>query len=210
VKKLIIYGAGGLGREVKSMLSQCVESYQLIGFLDDGVISGKAVEGIPVLGGVSWLATCPADTFLILAIGNPKTKRAVLDQIKPEWNISFANLQHQRAVVQSQDHITIGVGSILGAGCVLTTGISIGRHVLINLNATLGHDSSVGDCTSIMPNVSIAGQVMIGHSVMIGSGANIINQVSIGDGALIGAGSVVNHDIAAGTTAAGVPARSIK
>jgi sugar O-acyltransferase (sialic acid O-acetyltransferase NeuD family) len=209
MKKLIIYGAGGLGREVKSMLSQCVESYQLIGFLDDGV-SEKTIEGIPVLGGVSWLATCPTDTSLILAIGNPKAKRAVLDQIKPEWRVSYATLQHARAVIQSVDRVKIGAGSILGAGCVLTTGISIGQHVLINLNATIGHDSIVGDCTSIMPNVSIAGQVTIGHTVLIGSGANVINQVSIGDGAQIGAGSVVNHDIAAGATAAGVPARAIK
>jgi sugar O-acyltransferase (sialic acid O-acetyltransferase NeuD family) len=210
VKKLIIYGAGGLGREVKSMLGQCVESYQLVGFLDDGVVSGKAVEGIPILGGVNWLATCPTDTFLILAIGNPKTKKTVLDQVKPEWNISFATLQHQRAVVQSQDQVVIGAGTILGAGCVLTTGISVGRHVLINLNTTIGHDTEVGDCTSVMPNVSIAGEVKIGKAVMIGSGANLINQVKIGDGAVIGAGSVVNHDIAAGATAAGVPARSIK
>jgi sugar O-acyltransferase (sialic acid O-acetyltransferase NeuD family) len=210
VKKLIVYGAGGLGREIKSMLTQCTVQYQLIGFLDDGLPQGSVVDGVPVMGGVNWLANCPQDVRVVIAIGDPKTKQKVLDQVKSNWKVEFATLQHNRSVVQNTDTVQIGRGSVLCAGSVLTTGIIVGDHVLINLNATIGHDSVIGDCSSIMPNASIAGEVRMGKGVMIGSGANVINRMNIGDDAIIGAGSVVNHDVAAGATAAGVPARSIK
>jgi sugar O-acyltransferase (sialic acid O-acetyltransferase NeuD family) len=210
VKKLIIYGAGGLGREVKSMLSQCINPFMLIGFLDDGRPAGTTVEDIPVLGGVEWLSNCPSDVQVVLAIGDPKTKANVVSQIKPGWHIQFATIIHARATIQALELVTIGPGSIVGAGSVLTTGITIGDHVLINLNVTVGHDTVIGDCSSIMPGVSIAGEVTLGRAVMIGSGADVINQIRIGDQAVIGAGSVVNHDIPAGSTAAGVPARVIK
>jgi UDP-2-acetamido-3-amino-2,3-dideoxy-glucuronate N-acetyltransferase len=41
----------------------------------------------------------------------------------------------------------------------------------------------------------------------IGSGAVIMGGVTIGEGALVGAGAVVTHDVPAGATVAGVPAR---
>ena len=197
MKKLMIYGAGGLGREVKSMLSQCTESFELIGFLDDGCEAGKIVEGIPVLGGLTGLSKYSHDVHVVLAIGDPKVKAEVLRQIKPEWNVQYATIIHNRATIQALEFVQIGVGSIIAAGSVLTTGIRVGAHVLINLNVTVGHDSVIGECSSIMPGVSIAGEVALGREVMIGSGADIINRIRIGDQAIIGAGSVVNHDIPA-------------
>jgi acetyltransferase-like isoleucine patch superfamily enzyme len=45
------------------------------------------------------------------------------------------------------------------------------------------------------------------RNASIGSGAVIMAGVTIGAGALVGAGAVVTHDVAYGTTVAGVPAR---
>ncbi len=44
----------------------------------------------------------------------------------------------------------------------------------------------------------------------IGSGAVILCGVTIGEGAMIGAGAVVTHDVPAGATVAGVPARLMR
>jgi maltose O-acetyltransferase len=49
--------------------------------------------------------------------------------------------------------------------------------------------------------------VRIGRNVWIGAGAIILPGVSVGDDALLGAGSVVTHDVPAGATAYGNPAR---
>ena len=205
----MIYGAGGLGREVKSMLNSTTEQFELTGFLDDGVATGSLIENVKVLGGLSWLNSCPHDVFVVIAIGNPKIKSELVRRIHPEWKIKFATIIHNRAIIQNTETVDIGIGSIVCAGSVLTTGIKIGMHVLINLNTTIGHDTIVGDCTSIMPGVNLAGHVFVGNNVLIGSGANIINDIRIGSRAMIGAGSVVNHAIPESVTAVGVPARVI-
>jgi len=44
----------------------------------------------------------------------------------------------------------------------------------------------------------------------IGSSAVILCGLTIGEGARIGAGAVVTHDVPAGATVAGVPARRLK
>lgn len=210
MKKLVIYGAGGLGLEVKSMLAGLTESYKLIGFLDDAVGAGQEIEGAPVLGGVEWLKANALLAEVVVAIGNPAIKQKVVQQINGFKNIRYATLIHARAVVQNLATVKIGIGSILGAGSVLTTAIELGNHVLINLNATVGHGTIIGDFSSIMPGVNLAGNVSIGAGVLVGSGANILNGKQVGVNAIIGAGSVVNHDVAANATAVGVPARVIK
>jgi UDP-2-acetamido-3-amino-2,3-dideoxy-glucuronate N-acetyltransferase len=47
------------------------------------------------------------------------------------------------------------------------------------------------------------------HRASIGSGAVIMGGVRIGAQALVGAGAVVTHDVLAGETVAGVPARAL-
>jgi serine O-acetyltransferase len=49
----------------------------------------------------------------------------------------------------------------------------------------------------------------IGRGVYVTSGASILGDISVGDFAKIGAGAVVEHDVPAGCTAVGVPARLV-
>ena len=207
---LIIYGAGGFGREVKSMLPYCSLPFDLVGFLDDGVKAGSSVDEVQVLGGISWLESNTNEVDMVIAMGNPKIKARIAKDLQKFQHVHFPVLIHERSHVQDMEGTRIGQGSIICAGVVLTTSIHIGDHVLINLNATVGHDTTVGNFTSIMPGVNLAGNVTLGNEVMVGSGANIINKIKVGNFTTIGAGSVVNHDIPAASTAAGVPARVIR
>ncbi len=50
----------------------------------------------------------------------------------------------------------------------------------------------------------------IGDNVFIGAGARVLGGIQVGDGAIIGANAVVIHDLPAGATAVGVPARIIR
>jgi len=93
---------------------------------------------------------------------------------------------------------------------------SIGTSVFLD-HATgiiIGARSVIGDDVTILQNVTIGRKPdnpsrapRIGRGVLMSSGASVIGDVSIGDFAKIGAGAVVTHDVPAGCTAVGVPAR---
>lgn len=206
-KPLYIFGAGGFGREVLSMI-KAFDGWEAKAFIDDGVSRGTLIKGLKVIGGIDVIRDLPAEAAVILAVGDPTAKQKLSAAITRP--IHFPVLIHPSAVIQDTTSVQIGAGSIIGAGAVLTTDILIGSHVLINLNATIGHDSRVGSCTSIMPGVNIAGEVSIGDAVLLGAGCNIRNRVRIGNHAKVGMGSVVLRDVQDSQTVVGVPARPIR
>jgi sugar O-acyltransferase (sialic acid O-acetyltransferase NeuD family) len=207
-KKLAIYGAGGLGREVLSMLKALPE-WEVTGFYDDGKVSDEAIGNVRVLGAMKELQMTTEDTNVVIAIGNPKIKRQLVERLISNPCIHFPILIHPHALILDAASVKIGHGSIITAGVILTTDIQIGAHVLVNLNCTVGHDVDIGDYSSVMPGANIAGEVKTGKAVMIGSGANVLNGICVGDQSRIGAGAVVTKDVKDNTTMVGVPARPI-
>lgn len=202
---ILIYGAGGLGKEVLSWV-RTLNHFEPIGFIDDGVKKGTFVKGIKVLGGVDFLNSYSPPVNMVLAVGDPSTKAMLVKMIDPS-RVYFPVLIHPSVIIQDEGAVSIAGGSIISAGCILTTDISIGAHVLVNLNTTIGHESSIGDFTSIMPGSNIAGGVKIEEGVLVGSGTNIMNGLHVGAYSKIGMGSVVISNVVSKTTVAGVPAR---
>lgn len=202
---LLIYGAGGLGREVLSLLSDNAQ-WEPVGFIDDGLPKGSVVKGIKVLGGVETVNMSKEKIALVLAIGDPVAKASIRSGISNVY-VHFPVLRHSSVILQDAGSIQIGEGSILTAGVIITTDVTLGRHVLINLNTTIGHSTHVGNYTSIMPGVNVAGDVKIEEGVFIGAGANIINEVTLGQRCKIGMGAAVIQDVQAGVTVVGVPAK---
>jgi sugar O-acyltransferase (sialic acid O-acetyltransferase NeuD family) len=207
-KPIAVFGAGGLGREVMALLKTLPE-WKAIGYFDDGIEKGTRIGSHEVLGSKEELLRWSDKIGVVLAIGDPLVKKQLSEYLKPAHQLSFPALIHPQALIMDTSCV-IGDGSILTAGCILTTQIQIGEHVLINLNATIGHDSVIGNFSSIMPGANVAGAVEIGEAVLIGSGANVLSEVKIGNGSVIGAGAVVNHSVGDHVTAVGIPARAIK
>lgn len=209
--KIAIYGCSGFGFEIKSLINQINQDspkYIFLGFFDDGYKKGDELNGQKILGGINDLNQIDFNLNVVFAIGNPKIKKHLSQQINNK-NISHPVLIHPSAIL-STDRLDIGEGTIITANNVITVNVNIGEHVLINWGCTIGHDSIIGSFSSIMPSVNVSGEVKIGEGVFCGTGTKIINQTNIGDYSTIGAGAVVNNDIPKKCTAVGIPAKPIK
>ena len=84
-----------------------------------------------------------------------------------------------------------------GYGLVVHESAVIGSDCTLRHGTTIGNRRESDDCP------------VIGDRVDIGCSSVIIGRIKIGDNAKIGAGSVVLHDVPAGCTVAGTPARPV-
>ncbi|KAA9349705.1 acetyltransferase [Larkinella humicola] len=212
-KKIAIYGAGGFGREVLMLIRQInqftSDQWDFVGFYDDGIETGTLVNGYPVLGGIADLNQLNQPIGIVIAIGNPTTKKKIVVGLQTA-NVYYPILIHPSVSVNDDQQIKIGEGTIICTGTILTVNIRVGQHVILNLNCTVGHDTRIENYCSFMPAVNLSGEVLVEEGVYIGTGATVINQVIIGQNTTVGAGAVIVKSLPANCTAVGAPAKPIK
>lgn len=212
MKDIAIYGAGGFGREVLSLIkdiNKLKPTWNFIGFFDDGCSCSEIINGYPVLGNIQTLNAWDSPLSIVIAIGTPNVKQVVLEKINND-KIDYPSIIHPSVIIGDSDYVKIGKGCIICAGNIITTNIEIKDFVIINLCCTIGHDTVINDYSAFMPSCNISGEVIIGRGVYCGTGAKIINQVSIGEYSIIGAGAVVAKNQPGNCTIVGVPAKVIK
>ncbi|MDR0227609.1 MAG: acetyltransferase [Flavobacteriaceae bacterium] len=211
MKKIAIIGAGGFGREVKTIIdsiNKITPIYEFIGFYDDGKEKGTMINNYPILGGINDINTTQEDLSVVLAIADPKTKKKIISLISNP-KVTYPNIISPKAEI-SEDFVVMGQGNIICSGTIITCNIEIKDFVILNLMCTVGHDTVIGSYASFMPSVNISGEVIIEEGVYVGTGAKIINLLEIGAYTIVGAGAVVAKTLPAKCTAVGIPAKPIK
>lgn len=207
--RYIIFGVGGFGREVLTCMVDAfkgtgIDINNSIFFMDENPkYEGQVINGIKVLG----LDELNLQTDeVIIAVGDPKTRQLIVEKLPSETK--YFSIIHPSAIISKW--VTIGKGSIITAGCILTCNIEIGNHCHLNLNTTIGHDCIIGDYFTTAPAVNISGACNIGDNVYFGTSASIRQGLEIKSNVTIGMGAIVVKNIEEEGVYIGNPAKKLK
>ena len=206
MKKLLIVGAGGFGREMYAWAAQhpdCGQVWTLAGFLDDNVEAlqpfGSFAPVLPAAGHQP-----ASENVYLCGLGLPLVKEKVISPLL-KAGAEFITFVHPTALVGAR--VSLGQGVVLCPGAILSADITVGDFAMVNLNSTIGHDASLGAWTTLSAQCDITGHVKVADRVFMGSRATIIPGKTIGSRAILGAGAVVISDVPANVTVVGNPAR---
>lgn len=213
MKDIVIYGAGGFGREVACLLkrinNEVEPTWNLLGFFDDGVEAGISNEYGKVLGNINTLNSWDKPLSVVFAIGSPKIIELLFNKVDNP-NIDFPNIIAPDTLFLDRENVRMGQGNVICSRCLISCNIEIGNFNTLNGYITVGHDSTIGDFNSIMPTVKISGGVTIGKRNFLGVNSVILQYKAIGNDTIIGASSVVLRNTKDGATYVGNPAKKIE
>lgn len=206
-KKIIIIGAGSLGRMAASILVDN-EDYDMnnIAFLDDNITPGQKVLDFIVLGkpeDLKFVDTDACTLDFVIGIANNKIRKTVAELYK---NLNFVNVIHKNASISK--YAKLGLGNIILPHVSVDPDAIIENHVVINKNSTIGHNVTLCDYSQACPGTNLGGH--IGKGVFLGLGCIVLPDIRIGHNSVIGAGAVVNKDIPANCVAVGIPCKPVR
>ncbi len=206
MSSLLVVAAGGLAREALAVVALTGQYDEVRVLDDDRRLWGSSVSGHPVVGGLDLVPEFDDHEVLVCA-GSGAARRALVERLtlagvpEPRW----ATLIHPSASVAAG--CSVGAGSIVLAGVVMTADVQVGRHVVLMPQVTLTHDDRVEDFATLCAGVTVGGGVRVGSGAYLGMSASVRNGVRVGRDAVLGMGAALVRDLPDEQTWVGVPAR---
>jgi len=191
----------------QQLMAQGVDPGRLV-FVDDAPTE-ESINDHRVFAYDDFLNEGASDRFVAIAIADGKVREQLAAKCSAD-QVSAWSIRADNVVVM--DDVEIGEGALLSPFVTVTSNIRIGRYFHGNLYSYVEHDCRIGDFVTFAQGVKCNGNVVVEDSAYIGAGA-ILRQgmpgspLRIGRGAVVGMGAVVTHDVAAGVTVVGNPAR---
>ena len=209
MKRLIIVGAGGFGREVlghAQSIPTYTKDFEIYGFLDDNPNAlDRYNYSVPIIGSIEHYTPQKDDRF-VMGIESPQGKLEIAKILK-QRGAEFISLIHPTAEIGH--NVSFGSGCVFCPHSAISCDAHLGDFVTLNSYGVIGHDAILEDGCTISSFVLIAGSVRLGKGVYVGIHGCILPRVQVGDFATVGAGSVVIKNIKSQTTVIGVPARKL-
>lgn len=207
-RDLLIFGVGGMGREtalhvergVRDPKSGLRQPGSVAFVVDDAYWQPGQVMGMDVLARSSVRFE---DHDVIVAVGDSSARASIVGELP--GSTGFPTLLEQSVACHSS--VSLGAGSFVCGGAILTCDIEIGPFALLNIHASVSHDNSVGAFFTASPGARLLGGCTIGDRVFLGAGALVRPGVRIADDVTVGMGAVVVDDLDEPGTYVGNPAR---
>jgi sugar O-acyltransferase (sialic acid O-acetyltransferase NeuD family) len=201
MRKLVIIGASGFGREIAwvvERINRVSPTFDFLGFCDDAEEQRRGEwGGIPLLGLVEGVAARLGRVAFHCAIGNNRARQAVTMRAIAA-GLEPATLVDPSAVIAPDAEV--GKGCYIGIGSVVSTETQLGLGIIVNHHVTVGHGVRIGDFAQLCPGVCVSGGCEIGEGALFGTLAGTIPLKRVGAWATVGAGMVSLRDVEADTT----------
>jgi sugar O-acyltransferase (sialic acid O-acetyltransferase NeuD family) len=203
MKRILILGAGGFGREVLAWARTTFDCAEF-GFLDDNPLAAQDRRlRAPVVATLQAYQPRPDDLFLC-AVGNPAYRRAMSQTIQQRGG-RFGTLVHPTAIVA--EGAELGEGAIICPFVLVSADARVEQGAAVYYHSSVDHDAVIGAWSQVSAHCDITGGAVLGPAVFMGSHASVLPRVKVGEGAVIGAGAIVTRDVPAGVKMIGIPAR---
>lgn len=194
-KRLAIIGTKEFAEQVILFALQTGE-FEFIGYFDDLVEKGTAINGKPVLGKVEDAVELYKKGFfdcIFVGIGYTRfdLREYYYNLLKGE--VPFANIIMPNAFVSNT--ATLGEGVFIGYESTVDAGCVIEDNVFMHGRSHIGHDNVIGAHTYISGTCNTAGFVKIGKRNFIGICVCIADHLTICDDVWIGLACVVAKNI---------------
>lgn len=213
-RRLHIIGTGGFAKETAQLAEAVLRGSkrwdEIVYLCEDDRQVGKHMPFGIVIGTEDLLFADNGQLDVTIGIGLPSVRKRVAEKFGHLSHLRFPNLIHPRAVFDP-NHVRIGVGNLITAGCVFTCDILVGDFNVFNLNTTVGHDAVIGSFNVFNPSCNLSGNVRVGDSCLGGTGSQILETISMSSSTVLGAGAVLVKSVESeGGVYAGVPAKQLK
>ena len=172
MKKLIIIGAGMYGLLVKE-IADSMGCYESISFADDNLdMTNHGDKVFLKLKDIKHLNDSSA--FFIVAIGNSKVRRSILDSLI-ECGANVETLISPYAYVSPS--ATVGEGCIIEPMAVLNTDVVLGSGCIVSAGAVLNHACVCERCVHIDCNATVSGYSRVPEMTKVDCGKVFREQI---------------------------------
>lgn len=209
--KSVIIGAGTYGEVYLAYLQEA--GIEIVGFLDDDPkFIGGSVRGVPVLGGISMMATIKQThgvEAVYCPLGNNKLRVKFLSMAK-EYGLQTPNYIHPSVFISP--NVNVGSNGVyILPRTVIMPWVTIKDYVMMSVNSIVSHHSTLDEGTFLSFGVNFGASIHARKYTYCGISSTIMTGVhELGEDCMIGAGAVVIRDVESKAVMAGVPAKCIK